>query len=132
MEYFLGAALSIAAFIILSYAVKNKIPADRMLPIKYSQSYIYSLMSPFMPSVPLYKKRLSSQSQKYLDNHSLRVFFDFEHAYWIKDNRLYRADLEDGMILPETQKEVDTIAMSKVELNKIMFIVEKLTEGDLR
>lgn len=132
MEYFLGAAITLAAFIILSKTVRSKIPVDRLMPIKYSQAYIFSLMKPFLPDISGQKKPLVSQASKHLDKYSLKVFFDFEYAYWIKDNKLYRAILEDGNILPETQIEVDTMAMSKVELNKIIFIVEKLTEGDLR
>lgn len=74
-------------------------------------------------------KPFVSQATKHLDSKHLRVFIDFDKAYWIKNNRLYSADVIDGIIIQETEKEVDTMTVNKVELNKLTFIVEKLTEG---
>jgi hypothetical protein len=34
----------------------------------------------------------------------------------------------DGKVQKETQKEVDTMSMDKVELKEMLFIVEKLRE----
>jgi hypothetical protein len=51
-------------------------------------------------------------------------------AYWIKDNQLYVADFDNGNINSDSTREVDTMAMSAVELEKTMFIVEKLSEDN--
>lgn len=72
---------------------------------------------------------LISQATKHEESRHLRVFIDADRAYWIKSNRLYSADVVDGFILQETEKEVDTMTVNKVELNRLIFIVEKLTEG---
>jgi hypothetical protein len=50
-------------------------------------------------------------------------------AYWIKDNQFYCADLVNGNVDQETAKPVDTMGMDKVQLDKMFFIVQKLTEG---
>jgi hypothetical protein len=58
-----------------------------------------------------------------------RMIFTEDKAYWIKDNAFYEAKVVDGEIDKENAKVVDTMAMDKVELDKMIFIVEKLTEG---
>ena len=59
-----------------------------------------------------------------------RMIFTENRAYWIKDNAFYQADLlETGEIDNSTTKVVDTMTMDKVELDKMIFIVQKLTEG---
>ena len=52
-----------------------------------------------------------------------------DRAYWIKDNTFYEANLVDGEVDKNTTKVVDTMTMDKVELDKMAFIVQKLTEG---
>jgi len=39
-------------------------------------------------------------------------------------------DVVEGEVVKENAKQVDTMAMDKVELKEIMFIVEKLREDD--
>ncbi len=52
-------------------------------------------------------------------------------AYWINDNKLFEAPIsEEGLIDYSSSSPIDTMTMDKVELDKISFIVEKLTEGD--
>ena len=51
-------------------------------------------------------------------------------AYWIKDSIFYMADMSnDGGVDKDTTRRVDTMTMDKVQLKKMMFIIEKLTEG---
>lgn len=53
-------------------------------------------------------------------------------AYWIQDNKVYVSELEDGdlsSINESTTQVVDMMALDKVELDKMVFIVETLTEG---
>jgi hypothetical protein len=58
-----------------------------------------------------------------------RVVFVENQAYWIKNNTLFVADMEDDMVDEATTREVDTMAMDKVQLEKVIYIVEALTEG---
>jgi hypothetical protein len=51
-------------------------------------------------------------------------------AYWIRSNVFYTADLNEmGLVDFDSARPVDTMTMSKVQLDKMSFIVEKLTEG---
>jgi len=51
------------------------------------------------------------------------------NAYWIKDNVFYMADMSsDGMVDKDTTRIVDTMAMNKVQLDKMMFIIDRLRE----
>lgn len=52
-------------------------------------------------------------------------------AYWIKNNTVYVAEIENGIVLNETTKVVDIMGMDKVQLDEMMFIIEKLTEGNI-
>ncbi len=52
-------------------------------------------------------------------------------AYWIMDSKVFSAQIsEDGMVDYGSAEPLDIINMDAVELDKISFIVEKLTEGN--
>jgi hypothetical protein len=71
----------------------------------------------------------TTQSMKHFDSINLRILVIEQEAYWIKNNAVFVAKIINGEIEKDTAVEVDTMAMDKVQLNKIMFIVEKLKEG---
>jgi hypothetical protein len=58
-----------------------------------------------------------------------RVVFLENQAYWIKNNTLFVADMEEGFVDEQTTREVDTMGMDRVQLEKVIHIVEALTEG---
>lgn len=106
----------------------------------------YVLTSRSQPSAPIvsqamllyryngskkYARRLSakSQSKNHYDKTNLKVIILDNQAYWIKDNIFYRAPLVDQVIDKESAEEVDTISMDKVQLDKMLFIMDKLREG---
>jgi hypothetical protein len=50
-------------------------------------------------------------------------------AYWIKDNLFYTADMSiDGNVNKDTTRIVDTMTMNSVQLDKMMFIIDRLRE----
>jgi hypothetical protein len=53
-----------------------------------------------------------------------------DQIYWIADNAFYTANIVDGDIEENSTRLVDTMAMDKVQLEKMMFIVDKLREGE--
>lgn len=101
----------------------------RTTKLKYTQSHIHSLLSPLLQYVPEDRPRVETQSNNFVKNSYVRVLVMDDSAYWIKDHSLFTADLVDGEVAKETTRKVDTMAMSKVELDRTMFIVEKLREG---
>lgn len=129
MEYFLGSIITLIILVVSNIVLKPVVSKTRDMSIKYSQSYIYALMAPLLDYVPRDVEKLNTQSMKYIENSYVRVVIVDSSAYWIKDNALYRADMVAGAVDKSTTTRVDTMTMDKVELEKTLFIVEKLREG---
>lgn len=131
MEYFLGSILTlIVVFIVGRFINKSKAASEKIF-VRYSQSHIYDIIVDLVPSNSEMAEELETQATKHYDRMFIQTLISDDQAYWIRDNVLYVADLtDDGSVDKETAKQVDTISMNKVELGKIMFIVEKLTKGD--
>lgn len=129
MEYLVGAAITIVVYIIAHRFAKKELQNSAgVLKIVYSQSHIYELIRPFLDYAPLPQSAEPRQTENYVKNAYLKVMVVSNKAYWIKDNALYVADVSNGEVKKETTKEVDTMSMNKVELNEMLFIVEKLRE----
>jgi hypothetical protein len=75
------------------------------------------------------RRRQKTQSSVYEDKMHVKVVLVGDEAYWILNNVLFVANEIDGMIDKETTRPVDTMGMDKVQLDKMIFIVETLTEG---
>jgi hypothetical protein len=131
MEFLFGFALALLTiFAARHFIIDKEISWSRKsLGIRYTQSYIFELLYPSMSYKPLYKTRKPSQSLLNEEKNKQRIIFTDNKAYWIKDNAFYEASLIDGEVDKTTTKVVDTMTMDKVELDKMIFIVQKLTEG---
>lgn len=129
MEYFLGSALTLAIILIANRVLREPIKKFQTKEIKYTQSHIYSLVAPLLQFVPEDKKKTPTQATKYIENSYVRVVVLDRSAYWIKDNALYTAQIVEGAVDKSTTRQVDTMVMDKVQLDKTLFIVEKLREG---
>lgn len=128
MEYLLGSFATLIAIVVANRMLKNKLKKQTKTTIRYSQSHIYSLLSPVLDYVPVMRPFKESQSYKYLESLYIKVMIVGNEAYWIKDNALYTASLVGGEVDKNTTQKVDTMSMDKVQLEKTMFIVEKLRE----
>jgi hypothetical protein len=127
IEYIVGSLTTLTAILIfIKFFKKEK--AKAVVAIKFSQSSTYDMVKDFVPtnwqSTPL-----NTQASKYLQKNLVRIVFVKNSAYWIKENKLYVADTVNGEIVPDTTRGVDTYSMDDVQLKKIQFIVDKLTEG---
>lgn len=60
---------------------------------------------------------------------NIKVIIVDGQAYWIKDNSFFVADLEGKNVDGSTARIVDTIHMDKVQLDKMLFIMDKLRDG---
>lgn len=131
MEFLLG---FIFAFVTI-YFVKNFLFTESFIkdnaPRKliYRQSHIFTLINPYVNYLPRRNSFPMTQAYEYESRNKLRVVMTDTKAYWIKDNAFYEADLVDGLVDESTTKVVDIMGMSKVELDKMIFIVQQLTEG---
>jgi hypothetical protein len=70
-----------------------------------------------------------TQSKLHYDKSNIKVIILDNNAYWIKDNIFYKAPLVNELIDKESAEQVDTIHMDKVQLDKMLFIMDKLREG---
>lgn len=127
MSSALGAGLiSIVMLLLLSaYIVKTRsnlkrtqIISQAMLQHRFSKANKYSR-----------KFNKKSQSKNYEKETNVRVIIVDGQAYWIKDNIFYNAPLINDLVDKESAQRVDTSSMDKVQLDQMLFILDKLREG---
>jgi hypothetical protein len=126
MEYFLGSISTIIAVVAVNILTRKSLSKNKV-KLKRSQSHLYKLLSDISLK-DIEKSNKEKQSGKYLKKYSVKVMIVEDKAYWIKDNQLYVADCNRADIDGDSTSKVDTMAMDAVELEKTMFIVEKLSE----
>ncbi len=130
MEYLIGSLTTIATALLVLFAIRkiNSLKPEST-KIFYSQSNIYERIKPAIPFMP--PKPRESQSTKHQKDQMVRIVMTGTKAYWISDNKVLEAPInEDGRIDFESALPIDTMGMDKVELDKISFIVDRLTEGN--
>jgi hypothetical protein len=132
MEYFLGSIVTLLTmFVVSKYA--NRVVEEhdkKFVGIKYSQSSMFTLVKPFLPTNKELQKPKNTQAINSKIRSQKRVIIMDGMAYWIHDHNLYTAEVSpNDEVQKETAKIVDTMSMDKVQLDKISFIVDKLTEG---
>jgi hypothetical protein len=107
------------------FVLKNNIKNNRQ-PI-VSQSMLQHRYSSRKNNSRRIKTR--TQSKLHYDKTNIKVIIFDNDAYWIKDNIFYKAPLVNELIDKEAAEQVDTIHMDKVQLDKMLFIMDKLREG---
>jgi hypothetical protein len=131
MEYLIGSVVTLIAFLVVSKNLsRHKLDSPPDFRVRYTQSYIQDLVGPARELLALLPvPRKPSQSIEHHEKSHVRVVFSEGKAYWIANNTFYEAEMIDGIVQNEIAKAVDIMGMNKVQLDKMMFIVEKLTEG---
>lgn len=102
-----------------------------MPKIFLSQAYVYNLIKPALPILEVFfeKDQTPTQSLKYEADKFTRVLVLENMAYWIKDSKVYCANILEDKIDGSSTSVVDTMGMNDVQLDKMIFIIDKLTEG---
>lgn len=129
MEYLIGSFTTFALVMLMSFFKKENVEKQKVT-VRYSQSHIFDLVRPLLPPIinsPI-KKRIS-QSTKYEEKTNIRVLIIDNVAYWVKENVFYKAEVMNNGVDSETTQVVDTIGMDSVELDKMLFIMDRLREG---
>jgi hypothetical protein len=130
MDFILGSITTIVALLSYTY-FKNKMnkQEEPLFTIPYSQSFIYEKMkSSTAKKAP---EPAESQSSKHRESQMIRIAVVEDYAYWIRENVFYCASVDEiGRVDFSTAIPVDTMTMNKVELDKMIFIIDKLTEGN--
>ena len=124
---------SITTAIILYISMKyfEKLFAVSQSPKKYrfSQSGLHEIMKPLLPDDLFIPEPKITQSLLYERKTNLRVIIMDGLAYWIKDNKFYEADINGMDIDKDSARIVDTMGLDKVQLDKMLFIMDRLREG---
>jgi len=130
MEYLVG---SLSTFVILYFSAKIFFSKETYKKstdtFKYSQSHIHEIIKPLLPPMKFMAKKPDRQSSRHEEKTNVKVIILDNTAYWIKDNLFYSASLDNDKIDVDSTKVLDIINMDKVQLDKIMFIVDRLREG---
>jgi len=128
MEYLIGAVFSALLFGSISLFVHK---TQKVLPtnIKYRQSHIVYLLS-----MTEYEENeddeFYEEEQPGEDQVKYKVVFLEDKAYWLDGSTFFVADARGDTIMTKTKRQVDTMAMSTVELRKIAKVVEALRSND--
>jgi hypothetical protein len=130
MEYILGFISALVAILIFRFVLAKDIDDLKQFYVTYSQTHIHEIIKNNLPDSEFEIKRPMSQSLNHEKSMFLRVVFIEDNAYWIKNNTFFIADVEAGMVVEGTAREVDTMGMDRVQLDKMIYIVDVLTEGD--
>lgn len=129
MQYFLGSFTTIFVILIIIYLIKPLKNTGESISFKYSQSHIFEIVKPLLPS-EIFLKKISKKTQSIIheEKTNIKVIIVNNEAYWIKDNLFYVAEIYNNDIQKETARIVDTMHMDKVQLDKMLFIIDQLRD----
>lgn len=132
MQMFLGSLITIVVFLTMAKLLFGKMHGQRgVSPYIYRQSTIHHLVSPFINAKILNKVKKESQSVKHFNKTNIKVIIMDGSAFWIKDNVFYTAQMDEGGVDKDTTSAVDTTHMDKVQLDKMLFIIDQLRDGNV-
>jgi hypothetical protein len=78
---------------------------------------------------PENKDREKSQLKKIIDEGVVKVAIHDKTAYWVLNNVIYRANLdEDGKIDQDLAEEIDVFKLSEKEVNNLLTIIDSISE----
>jgi len=129
MEYFLGSAITMIAMFITTRLILPRTLKTKTGNFRYSQSHIHTLVMPLLPDIRSYKKKMITQSSKHDEKINIKVVIFDKKAYFVKDGSFYCADVDGDSIDKHSATLVDTIGMDKVQLDKMLFIMDQLRDG---
>lgn len=104
---------------------------NRFGKVLHSQNDLYNILKNMFDSDVDVAKTAKSQSKNYRESNMVRVLIVGNRAYWVKDNIFYVADADGDAPIPETAEPVDTSQMSKKDIEKMLFILDNLKDGNI-
>lgn len=130
MEYFIGSFTTMLLLYFVGRVRSSIETKSELFNVHFSQSNMHEIVKPLLPPALFEKKKPETQSLKHERKTNVKVIIVEGHAYWVKDNIFYMADMDQDLIDRETTRVVDTMGMNKVELDKMLFIMDRLMEGE--
>lgn len=130
MEFFLGFLVTVVTAALVAKRYQDLYAnAPQRGGIEFSQTRKFMLAPGAYFDDALFNVKAKTQASEFIAKNSTRILVLADQAYWIKDNALYVANFTDRGVDSESAKVVDTMAMDDVELKKIIYVIDKLTEG---
>lgn len=129
MEYIFGSLITLTAFFVFNKMTRKMITTKIPIP-NFTQSKKVQLTKDYLINITTSEPKPKTQSGEHEKKNSIKAFFWADNVYWIENGYLVTAKLNNDGIDETTKKRVDTYTLDKVELDKITFIVDKLTEGN--
>ena len=129
MEYFLGSILTMIGMFVTTRLVSSQKTIINDNPFRYSQSHIHETISPLIPNLKFYKKEIVRQSTNQEEKTNIKVVIFDNKAYFVKDGTFYCAEMHGTEIDGANATLVDTMGMDKVQLDKMLFIMDQLRDG---
>lgn len=123
----IGLTSIIFCYIIIVAVKKSK---KYFAKIVYTQSDIHKIVKNFIPKDLFELPKPLSQSRKHVNNNTVKVLIMEDQAYWVHDNMFYMANTIEGLVDPESVKPVDTNNMSNRDIDKMLFILDSLRNGN--
>ena len=118
--------LSISSIIIIAVKRSKKY----FIKVVYTQSDIHQIVKNFIPKDLFEMPKPLSQARKHIRSNTVKVLIIEDQAYWVHNNMFYVADTVEGLVSPETVRPVDTNNMSKRDIDKMLFILDSLKNGN--
>jgi hypothetical protein len=129
MEYILTIVLTF----VVSWAILRVIRKNTQKGFSktlYSQSDMHKLLKYFFSLNIITDEKHPSQLTKRRERDMIRVIVMGDLAYWVSDNIFYVAEAINGEVIPQTAEPVDTNSMSRKDLDKMLFILDSLKNGN--
>ena len=84
-----------------------------------------------MHALPARQRRRTSSlfSQDFVNKNNFKVIIVDNQAYWVSENTFFVAESVNGEIQRQTARPVNTNGLSKVDLDKMLFILDSLKNG---
>ena len=95
----------------------------------YRQSDIHKLLKYFFSIRLPNNEGPSSQLTKRKEKNMTKVIFVDNKSYWVSENTFFVAESINGEIQSQTARPVNTNGLSKIDLNKMLFILDSLKNG---
>jgi hypothetical protein len=129
MQYFIGFGLTLLISFCIIVIMKKKIN-KKMSRTLYSQKDTHELLKYFFAIDSSNQKKRLSQLTKHTEKSMIRVMVVGHEAYWVSNNIFYVANAIDGEVESGSAKPVDIENMSKNDINKMLFILDNLQNGN--
>lgn len=95
----------------------------------YRQSDMHKMLKYFFSLEVKDNKKAPSQLTKHIEKGMLKVMVMGDQAYWVSENTFYVAKAFDGKVLLNTAEPVDIDKMSKIDIDKMLFVLDSLKNG---